>query len=249
MSADDKQASLYAALARARAAVKPVSHDAQNKFHGYKYTSAEAVIGECSRVLAAEGLSLVPTQFQHEPKGGGAWSVHTQWILVHEGGGQLFMARSMHAEEGKGRPADKALLVANTSLLAYQLRDLCGLQRPDTGDEVAARDDTSYEPKPRAQRPAPRPTPRPAPQKPRKAPQRRAEPPPADDIADRAREAIQGAVTPGRLAAVRDRVMQQVTDDDARASLLEAVTKRHSELVGERTNGMPAGRHRASQSV
>lgn len=154
---------LYAALAKARAEVQPAAHDAKNDYHRYAYTSAEAVILACSPVLARNGLALVPVGFAYATERRVvevpvknredqtraieecSIKVTTDWLLTHAEGGSLSLHREMATKTENGRPEDKALLVANTATLAYLLRDLCGLARPDADDDLNKRDDTGYQ--------------------------------------------------------------------------------------------------------
>lgn len=244
MSEENNRGELYAAIARAMGRVKPVGHDAENSYHRYKYTSAEAVIAECGPALAAEQVALIPEAFIHEPAGEGRWKVETSWLLAHPSGGELRLHRTMVAQEERGRPADKALFVANTTLYAYLLRDLLALARPDSTDDVAGRDDTKYEPQKRA---ATKASPKKTAQKPQKAPSKPRNAGGGDDMEEKALAAIHAAESFERLHAVRQRVTQTIKDETVAARLLAAVDQRHRELGAERdkSSGLKAGRHRA----
>jgi hypothetical protein len=156
MTTEQTSNGLWTALAAARLEIQGAAHDAKNDFHGYKYTSAEEVIDVCTKGLAKHGVSLIPMDFAiGEPKGD-ATLLKTQWMLCHEGG-QVPIEREFVAIPGKGRPLDKAILGANTTLYAYILRDICGLKRPESKDDVSGRDDTSYTPPPATRaKPAPK---------------------------------------------------------------------------------------------
>ena len=137
----------WAALALARLEIQGAAHDAKNEYHGYRYTSAEEVIDVCTKGLARHGISLIPISLTLGDQKGDGTVFDSSWVLCHEEH-QVLIERQFVAIPGKGRPLDKAILGANTTLYAYILRDICGLKRPDSKDDVSGRDDTSYTPPP-----------------------------------------------------------------------------------------------------
>jgi hypothetical protein len=140
---------LAKALAAAQQKCRAASKDAKNNFHGYRYASAEAIIGEAKAALADTGLALVPIEQQVE-EAGGRYQLHRRFLLTHESGECLPLSVSWPVIPDKGRPLDKAAGAAATSSLSYLLRDLLLMPRVDGEDDVAARED-----KPKAAAPAP----------------------------------------------------------------------------------------------
>lgn len=134
---------LWAAMAQARAAMTPLVKDSENNFHNYRYTSADTMIGSGSRCLAAHGLSLIVQDAALDTESSPNILVATL-LLAHSGGGTVRMSHHMAVLPDKGRPHDKALCSARTVLLAYCYRDVLGIERPDSDDDIAGRDDTAY---------------------------------------------------------------------------------------------------------
>lgn len=154
-------AEFSAALARAGARLRGVEHDAQNKYHGYKYTSSEAMVAAARDVLSAEGLAMVVTSWtltvRALPDGGGvvrtlpdgnsqkmagaAEVVGTMTALLFGHGGCIEIQREQPVIPEKGRPMDKAAAGADTQCLSYILRGALLIDRPDEND-VDKRDDT-----------------------------------------------------------------------------------------------------------
>jgi pyruvate/2-oxoglutarate dehydrogenase complex dihydrolipoamide acyltransferase (E2) component len=185
------------ALARAAGRVVGEAHDARNQHHGYRYTSAEAVIAGARRALAAEGVTAHVTSWVVSWGWGGDVTPEArEWaagigrlvLTVARGGESIELTREWPVMVGKGRPADKGAAGAETQALAYALRGLLLIDRPEEEDTaVDRRDDRSYEPprraeaeRPQARRaepPAPAPAPAKAPAAP--APTQAPEPKPA----------------------------------------------------------------------
>jgi hypothetical protein len=164
-------AKLYAALARAVARAEAIEKDAHNKFHNYKYASAEAIIAEAREALSAEGLAVFPVsigrdveQLDHK------WGTDAEgkdyidvprrlratYRLVHESGEWVEFSSTCPVIPEKGRPEDKAEFGARTENLGYMLRDLLCLPRV-AGEVPSGRDDTGYQPRreaPKTQAPA-----------------------------------------------------------------------------------------------
>lgn len=178
------QTKLHEAIATAQSEAHAVEKDARNQFHRYNYVSAEAMIGDAKKVLAKNGLALVPQGFDLVPNPGlmldttsrsgekthhdAAGVLRASWLLLHKAGGSLQMSLAWPVVPEAGRPLDKAVAAARTASLNYLLRDLLQFPRVEEGTEL---DEDSRD---RAQEP-PRQAP---PQKP--APQAEdAEPPPS----------------------------------------------------------------------
>ena len=148
-------ASIWSALAQARAAMTPLVKDAENNFHNYRYTSADTMIGSGSRCLAAHGLSLIVTSAEIVTQENGDKTLRSVLTLTHSDGGVCTIGPcDMPVLPDKGRPLDKALCSARTVGLAYCYRDLLGIERPDSDDDIAGRDDTSFAPTRRKAPPA-----------------------------------------------------------------------------------------------
>lgn len=138
-------ARLAAALGKAQAACKPVSHDAHNTHQNYAYTSSEAIIAEGKQALASAGLSLLPVRQSlngWERHGEDRFELERHFLLLHSSGETLPLCVHWPVCPGKGRPLDKATAAAATLSLSYLLRDLLLMPRVDPADEVNARDDT-----------------------------------------------------------------------------------------------------------
>jgi hypothetical protein len=132
------------AIAKAMEMASSQAHDARNEYHRYKYTSSEAMIGEGRRCLAANGVSLLPVHCQlrldTEPP-----TIEVTYRIACEGEAVLLPTVNAVLEE-KGRPLDKAIATARTYTLAYLLRDILLLDRPDDEHSVDKRDDSAHEP-------------------------------------------------------------------------------------------------------
>jgi hypothetical protein len=167
------------ALARAAGRVVGEAHDAKNQHHGYRYTSAEAVIAGARRVLAAEGVTAHVTSWGVAWGWGGDVAPEArEWaagigrlvLSVARGAESISLTREWPVMVGKGRPADKGAAGAETQALAYALRGLLLIDRPEEEDTaVDRRDDRDYQP-------------------PAKSPPKREPPPPPRPMADRAPE-------------------------------------------------------------
>ena len=143
---------LNAALAAARAEVKAIGKDANNEFHRYKYTSAEAIIGEMRPLMASHGLSLTQEgarmrTLEASPNFGQEVAavviVTVGYTLRHASGEQCDWQDEFPAIPEKGRPLDKAVGSALTQSLKYTYRGVMGLDRIDDA-EIDARDDTRH---------------------------------------------------------------------------------------------------------
>lgn len=158
MTADAKnptdRGALFGALAKAREACAAAPKDGNNTHHKYRYASAEAVIGEARAALSGSGLALVPTMSELRDFGGDP-VLGRRFLLSHESGASVEIEHAWPVCPAPGRPADKAVAIADTSGLAYLLRDLLLMQRVDETDDM---DHDGRENKP-ARAPEPRPAP------------------------------------------------------------------------------------------
>ena len=140
---------LAAALVAAQKAARALSHDKRNDFHKYDYTSAEAILAAGRKALTAAGLALVPT-------GGNLQILNTSgesfpplvvlirsFLLLHTSGESVQLSCSWPVVPDKGRPLDKATASADTTSLAYLIRDLLCLPRVQHADDLAGREDRS----------------------------------------------------------------------------------------------------------
>jgi hypothetical protein len=177
---------IYKALVRAQAAIKAVEKDASNKFHGYKYASADSMIAEARGALNGAGLAVFAVAWARNdvtykepaykgdaivltPEGvpvmvdGVEMRMDVTYRLVHESGGVLdFPAFSVPVLVEKGREIDKAEAGARTYALSYFLRDLLLIPRGDEDAPDARVAPTRQTPQraPEPQREAPKVTPK-----------------------------------------------------------------------------------------
>src|SRR3990167_1739461 len=149
---------LTKALSEARDRCKPAPNDAQNAYHKYRYTSAEAVVTAANEAMQKSGLALIPLLEDVRPveaTGTGddgktfviaKTVLDRTWILSHESGESLTLRLvGWPVIPEKGRPLDKALAGALTGSLAYRLRDLLQIPRISAEDDISGRDDTDTE--------------------------------------------------------------------------------------------------------
>lgn len=184
------------AIAIAQSRMKRVAHDGKNAHHGYRYTSAEAIIEAAIEPMAAAGLGLVQCGWEDLPPERQTWfdvndkgeqmrhdvsgpaRLMIRYILVHQQSGESWElpAVTMPVLPEKGRPVDKAEATALTYSLGYVLRGLLKIPRTDDGDDLDQRDDRSAQQRPPAgqQRPPQR-------AQQRKEPAKVEEPPPDVD--------------------------------------------------------------------
>lgn len=148
---------LDAALLQAQQSIRAVEKTARNEHHRYSYASAEAIIAEARAALASLGV-LVGVSWEVIREGGGRVvpELVGTFRLSHPASGEWRIERAaLSICESKGRPADKAESAAQTTLLAYHLRDLLLIPRVAEGDDIAARDDREHEHEPRRRQQAP----------------------------------------------------------------------------------------------
>lgn len=147
---------LCKALVAAQAVAKAVSKNAENKFHRYKYASAEAVIEEAKECLAQADLGILATDwylggapFERVEVGKNgkktvsvAGRIFVSYLIIHgESGESLRVRSSSPVVLESGRPEDKAEFGALTQNLAYTLRAVLLLPREDESTSVDTRDD------------------------------------------------------------------------------------------------------------
>lgn len=191
---------LAMAIVAAQASAEMTEKDGTNNFHRYDYVSAEQLIHKCSAWLNGAGLALVPLMSSlmpfEAPAGGGEGDRDTKaqeakgrptfilqrhYLLVHDSGECLELSQDWPVVPEKGRPTDKAVAVADTSSLAYMLRNLVLVPRVDEGEDfneappAARRDDRRDD---RREEPKREPEKR---QDPPREERRESRPPPKDD--------------------------------------------------------------------
>lgn len=137
--------SIRAALVAAQRDLRQVSKGSENKFHNYRYASADDMMAACRAALHAHGLSARRTRWCIEADETHKWLV-CSYVIEHEDGDSEAhpMATKWPFAEEKGRPLDKALAGALTSSLGYWLRDLLLVPRDD--EDMDKRDDREHDP-------------------------------------------------------------------------------------------------------
>lgn len=141
--------SLWPALVRAQHKMSGVSHDARNEHQKFNYTSSEAIIKSARQILSSENLVVFVGDCEvRDWPVDGALSYHMTVHLLHgPSGEERIFKRPVPFEAQKGRPWDKAIFGADTTGLAYALRGLLLIDRPDNDDDVSGRDDDGYDPR------------------------------------------------------------------------------------------------------
>ena len=134
--------SICKAIVNAQAMARAVEKDGRNAYAKYDYVSAEQMIAEARKVLAANGLAFVLVS--SEVDGSTPPNVRTAWKLMHASGESLDISAETPAIEGKQRPLDKAVATALTYAQNYALRGLLNLPRVEKGTEVDERDDGAH---------------------------------------------------------------------------------------------------------
>ncbi|NJK31122.1 MAG: hypothetical protein HC927_01215 [Deltaproteobacteria bacterium] len=133
---------LFTSLIAAQRRISSVAHDATNLHHKYAYTSSEAMIRASREALGASSLALYA--IDHEIEGE---TLIVTYALVHACGEAKTIVGRTPIVIDKGRPPDKAVASAKTYDLAYTLRTLLLIDRPDEPDSVDQRDDRDYVPR------------------------------------------------------------------------------------------------------
>ena len=142
---EGKANTVRSALVAAQRDLRQVGKGSENKFHGYRYASAEDMMAACRAALHGQGLSARRTRWCVEADESHRWLV-SSYEVAHEDGDveQYPMATKWPFAEEKGRPLDKALAGALTSSLGYWLRDLLLVPRDD--EDMDQRDDREHNP-------------------------------------------------------------------------------------------------------
>lgn len=136
---------LAMALLGAHRCVKSALKTSENKFHGYRYASAEEVIIVGREALNENDCFLLPvaedfvTITPIDDKCGGAIALgKMKFVVTHAPSGaqhEFTTDVPVVAERGKNsgwsRPADKAMFGARTEALGYAYRDLLSIPRED----------------------------------------------------------------------------------------------------------------------
>lgn len=147
---------LSKALVAAVKQAKSVGKEGVNKFHNYKYASAESVIAEAREALSDNGLTVIPMGWRRDPAPLAEKPemqdydyAAVTYRLMHESGESVDFETHTPIIPEKGRPADKALATALTYSLGYFLRGLLLLPRVDEETDADRRNDTNHQPRQR----------------------------------------------------------------------------------------------------
>jgi len=143
---------LAAALVAAQAAAESVGKEATNKFHNYKYASAEAIMVESRLALNSAGLATLMERWELLPPthDGAPERVKVHFLTLHAHSDQTLKGETEYfVMPEKGRPEDKATATALTYAEGYYLRGLLCLPRVEEGSQVDDRDDREKLPGPR----------------------------------------------------------------------------------------------------
>ena len=131
--------SIAGALLEAQRLIGGVKHDAQNEFHKFRYTSAEAMIGSCRTALHSAGLLLYRSGWSMTADG---TTVVSTFHLSHPSTGQFINYEvPWFVVVEKGRPLDKAFAGSLTTTMGYFLRDLLLLPREEEDSSMNRRND------------------------------------------------------------------------------------------------------------
>lgn len=144
----ESKSSIDAALLIAQSAIQAVAKDSTNTHHRYKYASADDILAASKAALTGAGLVLERMGWRlavHETSQ--VDHVYVTYRLSHpaSGGERVYPDVPLPVLPGNGRPLDKAVLGALTSLDAYFRVGLLGIPRGDDA-EVSSRDDTRGNP-------------------------------------------------------------------------------------------------------
>lgn len=134
---------LAAAMVKAQASAQAVAKTSENKFHRYRYASAEALIEEGREALSGAGLALITLRWEVLPAAteGASSRVHVHYLLLHTSGESISLDATTSVLPEKGRPQDKAEATALTYNLGYFIRGLLLLPREEESIAVDQRDD------------------------------------------------------------------------------------------------------------
>lgn len=140
-----------AALVVAQRAVVPLEKAGWNAHHEYSYVTAHQLIQASRTALNVAGLALLAgpcrAEVRMEDWGERRVAQHEavrELVLIHGESGHALRWEArwpLYLQDGK-RPRDKALAVADTTMLGYALRDL--LQIPALHESADDRDDSGH---------------------------------------------------------------------------------------------------------
>lgn len=136
------------ALAKAQQQVQGVVKAARNEWHKYSYASAEAMLREAKESMADCGLSIFRVDMRSVPfhDFDGVLLLEAVFRVAHESGQFFDIESCLPFQLEKGRPWDKAMLGAQTTMLSYAVRDLLMMPRVSEDEDVSARNDRDYKP-------------------------------------------------------------------------------------------------------
>lgn len=156
---------LAAALLAVQSDIPMLQKDKTQENHGYNYVSADGVISQTRPYFLKHGIQvrhggrkvesladMVETRRGKNNSPDYQVTVQRARVTVtttvtHVETGESFEeANDLIAESNTGRPIDKAILGAETTIIGYNLRGLLNLPRFDSESEVCGRDDTDYDP-------------------------------------------------------------------------------------------------------
>lgn len=139
---------MAAAWAAAQSAAQTVDKDAHNQDKGYRYAGADSLVREARRALSSVGLALVMSwrAFDRPWEKVSAnqwidWRLVCDWMVMHGSAtadgrtARLCGTAEIVAIGSAGRPPDKSLLAARTTLAGAVAMSLVALDRSDPGDE------------------------------------------------------------------------------------------------------------------
>jgi hypothetical protein len=136
---------LYAALAAARAEVKPIEKDGETTSGAkYTYASAQAIFAAAGPLLGRHGLALIPIDMMFlEEKS----VLNRDWLLTHSSGDYIDLRTEtpvviVKFSSGSQTPRDKALIAALTVSHRTLLRDLLAIPAFEDSEEIEKRDDS-----------------------------------------------------------------------------------------------------------
>lgn len=123
---------IAAALVKAQAAVDCAEKRGKNPEDAYSYATADELVRVGKPAMALYGLAILPMRYTVVEDKHGADLVR-EFALVHESG--AFWSWSARWPIPAGKPRDKALASALTSILGYTYRDTLGIPRVMVGEE------------------------------------------------------------------------------------------------------------------
>ena len=130
------RARLLKALRAAIAEAKEVAKGGRNALHSYNYARAEDMIGEAKAILAKHGLAVLSLGRHIRRDEAGGRVLATEWVLFHDEHGEVALGEHEWPIVEEGRDVGKAFAAADTSSLAYFLRNLLQLPRVEQGGQI-----------------------------------------------------------------------------------------------------------------